>query len=53
MRLTKCDQAQVKRALLSGVKDQNEGELGGFKCNIFLTKGYITLNSSTTIRDRA
>ena len=53
MRPTKCDHAQVKRTLRSGVRGQNEGKFGGFGCDIFLTKVYITLNSSTTTRDRA
>ena len=53
MRPTKCDHAQVKRTLRSGVRGQNEGKFGGFGCDTFLTKVYITLNSSTTLRDRA
>ena len=53
MRPTKCDHAQVKRTLRSGVRGQNEGKFGGFGCDTFLTKVYITLNNSTTLRDRA
>ena len=53
MRPTKCDHAQVKRTLRSGVRGQNEGKFGRFGCDISLTKVYITLNSSSTIRDRA
>ena len=53
MRPTKCDHAQVKRTLLSGVRGQNEGKFGGFGCDISLTNVYITLDSFSTIRDRA
>ena len=53
MKPTKCDRAHIKRTLRLGVRGQNEGKFGGFRCDNFLTKGYITLNSSTTIRDRA
>ena len=49
MRRTKCDQDQVNRTLRSGVRGQNEGKIGTFGCDTFLTKVYITLNISKTI----
>ena len=49
---TKFDHAQAKRTLRSGVRGQNKGKFGGFGCNIYLTKVYITLNSSSTIELR-
>ena len=49
MRRTKCDQDQANRTLRSGVRGQNEGKIGTFGCDTFLTKVYITLNISKTI----
>ena len=49
MRQTKCDQDQAKRTLRSRVRGQNEGKIGTFGCDTFLTKVYITLNISKTV----
>ena len=46
MRRTKCDQDQGNRTLRSGVRGQNEGKIGTFGCDTFLTRVYITLNIS-------
>ena len=49
MRRTKYDQDQANRTLRWGVRGQNEGKIGTFGCDTFLTKVYITLNISKTI----
>ena len=51
MRRTKCDQDQGNRTLRSGVRGQNEGKIGTFGCDIFLTRVYITLNISKTMNN--
>ena len=52
MRRTKCDQDQGNRTLRSGVRGQNEGKIGTFGCDTFLTRVYITLNISKTMNNK-
>ena len=51
MKPTKCDQYQGNRTLTSGVSAQNEGKIGIFGCDTFLTEVYITLNISKTMNN--
>ena len=48
MRSTKCDQANVERALHSGVWGQNEGKFEGIECEVFRKWDILLLPSIAT-----
>ena len=49
MRRTKGDQDQGNRTLCSGVRGKNEGKIGTFGRDTFLTRVYVNVNVTLNI----